>query len=316
VVVTGHAGKWIATRCATVEVWRTGIASHPPNWVTIDRTGPCCTYAARNVAAIAAFRVVAAQTSGGPRTSFDRMSHQEVAHVLELPFDAIRLALFHEEPPALLVAVGTPSLRVTRLTDIRVSRGRDPVALLPRSVVTQESLRQQPREFRPNVARCAVSAFEIALVTFEAFAHGRRAHGSLFAIDDSCVTRDTLTMDRTEWQMFVVGENDTFHAFGLCTREAQGTIHQRNPILVTAIASLDPRWCFVGGRRDLAVASRTAQALRLTGSATLYIEVFQVLKAHNGAFATRREPNRDCHQHGDQSAYLSRVHGSPPRAAP
>jgi hypothetical protein len=99
------------------------------------------------------------------------VSYDEVTHVFELPFDIVGLSLFDEQAPALLVAIRAPSLRMTRLTDIGLAGCGHAVSFEPGSIVPQEGLGHESRQFRPDVTRCAVSALEVALVTFETLAH-------------------------------------------------------------------------------------------------------------------------------------------------
>jgi hypothetical protein len=97
--------------------------------------------------------------------------YDEVTHVLELPFDIVGLSLFYEQSPALLVTIRAPSLRMTGLTDIGLAGSGHTVSFEPGSIVSQEGLRHESRQFRPDVARCAVGALEVTLVAFETFVH-------------------------------------------------------------------------------------------------------------------------------------------------
>jgi hypothetical protein len=91
--------------------------------------------------------------------------------MLELPFDIVGLSLFYKQTPTLLMAVRAPSLRMTGLTDIGLAGRRHAVSFEPSSIVPQEGLGHESRQFRPDVARRTVGALEVTLVTFEAFAH-------------------------------------------------------------------------------------------------------------------------------------------------
>lgn len=142
VIVTGHARQRIASCRTTVEVSRTDVSSHPADGMRTHRSSPRCTDAPRNVAAITTLGVVAAKAGCGSGSRLDGVSNDEIANVFELPLDAIRLALLHEQTSTLLMAIGAPGLGVAGLTDIGLARGGNPVTLEPSCIVPQEGLGQ------------------------------------------------------------------------------------------------------------------------------------------------------------------------------
>ena len=171
VVVAGHARQQISSCRTTVELRRTRVATHPPYRVGTDCADCRRADSPRDMAAVTAIRGVATQTRCRPRASFDWVSYDEITHMLELPFDIVGLSLFYEQSPALLMAVRAPSLRMTGLTDIGLAGRGHTVSLEPGSIVSQEGLGHESRQFRPNVTRCAVGALEVTLVTLETLAH-------------------------------------------------------------------------------------------------------------------------------------------------
>jgi hypothetical protein len=66
------------------------------------------------------------------------MSNQEVSNVFELTLDAIGAPLLDHESTVLIVTISAPRRRVTRLTDVGLPRGSDPVAIEPCGVMTQK----------------------------------------------------------------------------------------------------------------------------------------------------------------------------------
>jgi hypothetical protein len=123
-------------------------------------------------------------------------------------------------------------------------------------------------------------------------------------------------MDRGEGKMLVVRESDPFHAFGLRPRKPQRAIHQRYTVFVAALAGLDPGRSLVNGMVNLAVTSRTAQALRLSRPTAFDIEMFQMLEAHDLTFTGHHYQKGQASNQGASQTRRNVLHGSPPSAAP
>ncbi|HEY5955750.1 MAG TPA: hypothetical protein VIV60_04320 [Polyangiaceae bacterium] len=168
-----HTAHRIAPRHATVKLGGIGIAAHPTLGMPLDSAERSRANPARNVALVAARRRMATQARRRPRARFDRMPHQKITDMLELPFHTVGLSAFEQEAATLVVTIRTPGLGMARLADLGLTRRGNAVSLKPRSVVPQERLRQEPRQLFANVARTAIATFEVALVAFEALAHGR-----------------------------------------------------------------------------------------------------------------------------------------------
>jgi hypothetical protein len=109
---------------------------------------------------------------------------------------------------------------MARLADLGLSSRGNAMALKPGGVVAQERARKEFRKLRANMARSAVGAFEVALVTLQTLAHGRRAHLTHRWVEHSGVARDALSVDLRHRKMALVRKQDTIGSVALDASES------------------------------------------------------------------------------------------------
>jgi hypothetical protein len=96
VIVARHAAQRIASRGTAMEFCPGRVAAHPTDGVSVDCASARGAHAALDVTVVAALRVMTTQTSARTRARFDAVPNQEIAHMLELTFDAVRFASLDE----------------------------------------------------------------------------------------------------------------------------------------------------------------------------------------------------------------------------
>jgi hypothetical protein len=194
------------------------------------------------------------------------MAHEEIAHMLELTLDGIRSSLFDEQAAALVVTIGTPGCRMASAANGRLASRGDPMPFQPGCVVTQECLRHEATQLFANMARCAIPAFEVRLVTFEADGHGRRTDGTCPRVDHAAMAKYALPVDFLLHQVAIMREQNSVHSLGGFACKSQRSIHQVNAVGVTCAAIANPRGSLPIRLAHATVTAGTRQTFVLTGA--------------------------------------------------
>ncbi len=240
---------------------------------------------------------------------------KKIPYMLKFAFNRLGMPLLDCQTATLVVTIRTPSGRMTRPANRRLTSRGNSVPFKPSSVMSEEGLGNETAQFLPNVTRCAVAALEILLMTIEAHGHGWRTYGSRVGINDAAVADHTLAVNLLLNEMFVVRKQYPIQSFRLSARKLPGPVHQLNTIAVALAAIADPRRSIDIRFLHAAVTAGTGETIMLAW-ATAFCRQVGHMRKPRWRRLTACDHGSQCADNEQKYKRQAALHGSPPNALP